>query len=132
LGCGVFRTCDLGDVRDGLLFLTGRSGDQINVAGRKVSPELIERTLMSHPAVRECLVFGSPSPEGERGEMIVACVASMGGTSSEELRQHLLARLPGWQVPRKWWLVESLSANARGKLSRAEWRRKYLAGEAPF
>jgi acyl-CoA synthetase (AMP-forming)/AMP-acid ligase II len=38
----------------------------------------------------------------------------------------LLARLPAWQVPREWWLVESLFASRRGKLSRNEWRRRYV------
>jgi acyl-CoA synthetase (AMP-forming)/AMP-acid ligase II len=42
------------------------------------------------------------------------------------LKQFLLGKLPAWQMPREWWFVESLSANTRGKLSRAEWRRKFL------
>ena len=45
---------------------------------------------------------------------------------ADELKQFLLARLPAWQVPRKWWLVDSLSANQRGKLSRAEWRKRFM------
>jgi acyl-CoA synthetase (AMP-forming)/AMP-acid ligase II len=42
------------------------------------------------------------------------------------LRQFLLEILPAWQVPRDWQFVESLEVNQRGKLSRAEWRRRYL------
>jgi acyl-CoA synthetase (AMP-forming)/AMP-acid ligase II len=42
------------------------------------------------------------------------------------LRQFLLPQLPAWQIPRDWWFVDSLAANERGKLPRAEWRKKYL------
>ena len=44
----------------------------------------------------------------------------------ESLRQFALTHLPAWQVPREWWKVDSLAANGRGKLSRAEWRKRYL------
>jgi len=38
----------------------------------------------------------------------------------------LLEQIPAWQIPKDWVFVKSLEANQRGKLSRAEWRRKYL------
>jgi acyl-CoA synthetase (AMP-forming)/AMP-acid ligase II len=40
------------------------------------------------------------------------------------LKTFLLERLPAWQVPREWQWVKSLPVNGRGKLSRAEWRRR--------
>jgi acyl-coenzyme A synthetase/AMP-(fatty) acid ligase len=126
LSPGCYRTSDLAELRDGLVFLRGRSSDLINVAGRKVSPESIERALLTHPAVGECLVFGAPSDEAERSEIIVACVAVRSGAAADGLRQFLLAKLPAWQVPRQWVFVESLPTNQRGKLSRAEWRRRLL------
>ena len=108
------------------MFLRGRAGDLINVAGRKVSPELIERVLLSHPEVRECLVFGAPSHEAERTEVIVACVAINSTVTVDALRHFLLSRLPAWQLPREWRFVASLAGNPRGKISRAEWRRRFL------
>jgi acyl-coenzyme A synthetase/AMP-(fatty) acid ligase len=99
----------------------------INVAGRKLSPATVEQALSRHPAVRDCLVFGVASQAADRGEHIVACVQVSRDTTVTELRQFLLAQLPAWQVPREWQFVASLSANQRGKISRAEWRRRYLA-----
>jgi acyl-CoA synthetase (AMP-forming)/AMP-acid ligase II len=134
LGQGVFRTNDLATISDGIVYLRGRAGDQINVAGRKVSPEAIERVLTQHPLVRHCVVFGVPSPEVERGEMIVACLVVAGNVTGDRLRQFLTSHLPAWQVPRDWWFVDSLETNRRGKVSRAEWRKRYLgrrpAGQA--
>jgi acyl-CoA synthetase (AMP-forming)/AMP-acid ligase II len=123
LGHGVFQTSDLAELKDSSVFLRGRLGDQINIAGRKVSPETVERTLLAHPQVRECLVFGVPSRDAERTEIIVAVVAS--GARESELKNFLLQTLPAWQVPREWRFVASLSSNARGKISRAEWRKQF-------
>ena len=125
LGNGIFQTSDLAELKDGKVFLRGRLGDQINVAGRKVSPETVERALRAHPQVRDCLVFGTPGNETERTEIIVAVVVS--GAPESELKSFLLQMLPAWQVPREWRFVDSLSANARGKISRAEWRKQFAA-----
>jgi acyl-CoA synthetase (AMP-forming)/AMP-acid ligase II len=126
LSGGVFRTNDLAEISYGLIYFRGRAGDQINVAGRKVSPESIEKVLVAHPGVRECVIFGVPSSDAKRGDTIVACVSANTSVSGEILKQFLLAHLPAWQVPREWWLVESLFSSPRGKLSRAEWRKRYL------
>ena len=126
LGNRVFRTSDLGEINDGKIYLRGRAGDQINVAGRKIAPETIERVLRTHPEVRECLAFGVPSADAGRGETIVACLAANGSLTPEELRRFIGKQLPAWQVPREWWFVDLIEANQRGKLSRAEWRKRYL------
>jgi len=131
LSDGCFRTGDLAERRDAGVYLCGRASDQINVAGRKVLPELIEKVVKSHPHVRECLAFGVPAPDGARGETIVACVTGDADVSGETLRKFVMNSLADWQVPRDWWMVSSLEVNGRGKLSRAEWRKRYLerAGE---
>jgi acyl-coenzyme A synthetase/AMP-(fatty) acid ligase len=123
LGGGIFQTSDLAELKDGLVFLRGRLSDQINVAGHKLLPETVEHALLAHPQVRECLVFGAPSRDAGRTEMVVAVVAS--DASEMELRQFLLQTLPAWQVPREWRFVDSLTTNERGKISRAEWRQRY-------
>ena len=123
LSGGVFRTSDLVELRGDAVFLRGRAGDLINVAGRKVAPETIEQALLEHPAVRECLVFGVPSDDAARGDEIAAVFALREEIAVEQLRQFLHDRLPDWQIPREWHRVESLGVNARGKLSRAEWKK---------
>jgi acyl-CoA synthetase (AMP-forming)/AMP-acid ligase II len=135
LGKGVFRTRDVGEMSGGSLYLKGRAGDQINVAGRKVLPEAIEAVLAEHPQVRACLAFGVPSNDGQRGETIVACVAGKTPQLGHSLKQFALTHLPAWQVPRDWWFVDTLDVNERGKLSRAEWRQRYLdqaRGDSPL
>jgi acyl-CoA synthetase (AMP-forming)/AMP-acid ligase II len=130
LGKGVFQTCDLGELKNGEVLLRGRTSDHINVAGRKVSPAIIEQALREHKAVGECLVFGVPSSDAHRIDLIVACVTVEAGSTQDDLKQFLLQKLPSWQVPREWWFVKSLGANGRGKISRAQWRRNFLESRA--
>jgi acyl-CoA synthetase (AMP-forming)/AMP-acid ligase II len=130
LGGGIFRTCDRAEIKDGEIFLRGRTDDHINVAGRKVSPTIIEQALREHEAVTECLVFGVPSGSVDRMDLIVACVAADRPSTKDELKQFLLLKLPGWQVPREWWFVESIGSNGTGKPSRAQWRRDFLENRA--
>jgi len=124
LANGRFQTSDLAELKRGQVFLQGRASDLINVAGRKVSPETIERVLLQHPQVSDCLVFGVPEPSAERTERIVAVVVSR--EREDTLRRFILERLPSWQLPRHWRFVKSLVASERGKTSRAEWRNRFL------
>ena len=127
LGGGIFQTSDLAELKNGLVYLRGRLDDQINVAGRKVSPEAVERALLTHPQMRGyAFVLSARWPVTcERTEIIVAIVAS--GAPESELKSFLLQTLPAWQVPREWHFVDSLPTNARGKISRSEWRNQFMA-----
>lgn len=124
LADGCFRTRDLAELRDGLVFLQGRASDLINVAGRKVSPESVERVLLRHADVRECLVLGLPAGDASRGELVAAVVVLRRDLKLETLKAFALEHLPDWQAPKRWHVVESLGVNERGKLSRAGWRRR--------
>lgn len=126
LAAGRFHTADLAECRDGLVWLRGRAGEIINVAGRKIAPGVIEQVLLAHPAVRECAVVGLPSPGASRGEVIAAVVVPRSTVTVESLRTFLASRLPAWQVPREWVLRDEPLSDGRGKVPRErlrEWVR---------
>jgi long-chain acyl-CoA synthetase len=120
---GVFRTSDLVEIRGGLLFMRGRLTDVIHIAGRKVAPEEIERVLMKHPAVKECVVFAAPRNAHEN--QIVAVIVGEEG-SLQKIKATVVLELPAWKIPRQWLFVDSLGANTRGKVSRVLWREKFI------
>lgn len=130
LESGVFKTCDLAEIRNDGVYLHGRSDDHINVAGRKVSPVIIEQALSEHEAVAGCVVFGVPGSSVDRMDLIVACVAADRPLAKDELKNFLLLKLPAWQVPREWWFVDTISSNGAGKPVRARWRRAFLENRA--
>jgi acyl-coenzyme A synthetase/AMP-(fatty) acid ligase len=131
LADGFFRTNDLAEIKDGWVHLRGRRSDLINVAGRKVAPETIERALLAHDAVRECVVLGLPNPAGAREETIAVCVVQRRAVETEDLRQFLIGVLPAWQVPRHWRILDALPVNGRGKLPRIELRRIFDIDAGP-
>jgi long-chain acyl-CoA synthetase len=126
---GQFRTGDLAEDRGGTWHLLGRAADTMNLAGRKLHPAELEALLRVHPAVQECLVFSIPSADPARGEEIVATVAMQAAEAAafDSLPRWLGAQLPSWKCPRHWWQRPDLATTSRGKLPRAEWRRRFLA-----
>ena len=130
LAGGQFQTNDVVEIRSDGIQMLGRAGDQLNLAGRKVLPEVIEEVLLQHPQVRQCAVFGIQSSEAERTEIAVAAVVVSDPVSQRDLNSFLLDRLPAWQVPRRWWFVPSLNETTRGKISRRDLRSRYLAETA--
>jgi long-chain acyl-CoA synthetase len=124
LSDGVFRTTDLVELRDDLLWMRGRASDVIHIAGRKVAPEEIERVISKHAAVKECLVFGAPRNAHEN--QVVAVVVGDAG-ALEQIKIAVAAELPAWKNPRQWMFVDSLGHNARGKVSRAQWREAFIS-----
>ena len=124
---GRFQTQDLAEWREGTLVLLGRAGDVINISGRKVSPEKIENALQSHLSVSECVVFGVPSEATAKNEDIVACIQGE-EPDFAELREHARQSLQPWEIPSVFVSVNGIEANARGKISRREWRARFLSG----
>jgi acyl-coenzyme A synthetase/AMP-(fatty) acid ligase len=125
---GCFLTSDLAEISGNSVFLRGRVGDMINVAGRKVSAQAIERVLFECPHVKECVVFAVPAGNALKSEreLIVACVAADSALDVQQLKRFASSRLPDWQTPRAWWFVDSISPNGRGKISRNHWKEAYL------
>jgi long-chain acyl-CoA synthetase len=118
LSDGMFRPSDLLEWNGDGYVITGRISDLINVGGRKVNPNEIERVLRLSPRVRDAVVLGVPTQA--RGEDVTACVT--GDASEEELRRLCSLNLPAWQMPRRWLFWKEIPLNARGKISRADLR----------
>lgn len=119
---GIFEPADLLEKHGDGYVIAGRTSDFINIAGRKVNPAEIERVILQADHVNEVTVFGVPA--SNRGEDVAACV--VGSAFEADLKRFCAASLPAWQIPRHWYFLDALPVNARGKLSRAELRKKLL------
>jgi 3-oxocholest-4-en-26-oate---CoA ligase len=114
---------------DGSYEVLGREATTINSGGEKVFAEEIERALLDHPAVTECVVVGRPSQRW--GEEVVAVVAVATGRTvdDEELGAHALARLARFKVPKAFVRVGALERTAAGKPD-LRWARRAAADVA--
>ncbi|WP_437338558.1 amino acid adenylation domain-containing protein [Sorangium sp. So ce394] len=129
------RTGDLGYLRDGALFVTGRLKDLILVRGRNLYPDDLERTAeASHPALRRgcCAAFGVEA-EGEERLVLVQEVDPRGAPDLAEVvaavrrevqLQHDVAAHAVVLIARG-----TIPKTSSGKIQRGACRAAFLAGD---
>ena len=134
---GWLDTGDLGFLRGGELFLTGRAKDVIILRGRNYAPEEIERSLEGVPGVRTgCAVAASWLPEDADGERLVLFVEEARNATPRQLealpeacREAVLGAI-GLAVDEVVVLEPgTLPRTSSGKLRRQEALRLWLADE---
>ena len=122
---GWLYTGDLGyQDEDGYIYLGGRARDFIKRGGEMISPEEVERVLMSHPRVEDAAVIGCPDVDwGERVRAVV--VLRDGQASQEELIEHCHRRLASFKRPESVIFVDELPRNPLGKVLKRILREEY-------
>jgi long-chain acyl-CoA synthetase len=121
LGDDVFVPDDLLAPAGAGFKIVGRVSDVINVAGKKVNPAEVEAQLLRFQGVRQAIAFGRGSTF--RHEEVAACV--VGDVAENELLEFCRQALSAWQVPKRIFIVDSIPANERGKISRRELAKRF-------
>ncbi|MDG9701462.1 non-ribosomal peptide synthetase [Streptomyces sp. DH37] len=115
-GGRLYRTGDV--VRrlpSGDLEFTGRSDDQVKIRGFRVEPGETEAALRRHPGVHAAAVVVREL----RGERALVGYVAGRGLDHGDLAAHCRARLPGYQVPAAFVLLDALPLTVQGKLDTA-------------
>ena len=118
---GWFVTGDLARRdEDGYYWMTGRTKTIINVGGVKVFPDAIENLILSHPAVKEAVVYAGPDPRF--GEAPYAKVILHNGSmcSERDLLHYANRQLSLFKALRRIEIVKAISKTTTGKISRFE------------
>jgi acyl-CoA synthetase (AMP-forming)/AMP-acid ligase II len=126
-GQGYYRTGDEGFLKDGRLYLAGRSGKEVNVSGRKVDPREVSQVLSELPEVSDVAVLEFTRRSGDPA--LGAVVAARSPVPVERLREHCHGRLAPYKVPERFLVVDELPASSIGK-PRHEALRALLEGRA--
>jgi acyl-coenzyme A synthetase/AMP-(fatty) acid ligase len=120
---GWFYPGDLGRFEaDGLLVLTGRTSEVINVGGLKLAPEVIEDMLRTHPAVTNVAAFGTMG-EGGIEEISLAVLANRPIADSVLVDWSAERGVP---VTRVFFMTEDLPKTASGKVHRDLLKQRFL------
>ena len=133
---GWFRTGDIGKMLEtGELMITDRLKELIKYKGFQVSPAGLEAVLLSHPWVKDCVVFGVPDPrdvsfENPRALVVLQPYVSVKDAlrASDELYRFIMTRMP----PHKRLhggvrIVDDIPRNGAGKIMRRQVRQEELA-----
>jgi acyl-coenzyme A synthetase/AMP-(fatty) acid ligase len=109
---GSYLLPDLGTwTEEGELRLLGRTGQMLNVGGKKISPVEVENLLRSWPAVTDAWVsIAGPSDRPYLAAMVETKL------SAKKILTHLTAKLPSWKLPRILKTAPNLPRTERGKL----------------
>jgi len=106
---------------DGYFWYHGRTDDLIKSGGYRIGPAEIEDCLLTHPAVAEAAVIGSP--DAARGFIVKAFVRLREGAlpSTEltrELQEQVKTRLAVYKYPRSIEYVDRFEMTSSGKINR--------------
>jgi len=130
---GWLRTGDLGLLRDGRLFITGRIKEMITQGGENFYPHDIERVAETVPGVELGKVVATSvfNPAAQSEQLLVflharRVDADLAGLARDV--QRVLAALGGWRVD-KVIPVKAVPKTSSGKIRRSYLGQQYLAGE---
>jgi len=125
---GWFSTGDVGYVdEDGYLFLVDRIKDVFKCDNFLVAPTAIERIVLEHPEVTECVVVDRPDPV----HGAVACaliVPAHPGVQADDIVAHVNDKLPYYEHLHSVILLERIPRSVNGKISRRDLRSLLTSG----
>lgn len=125
---GYFHSGDVAKIEGGFVYILDRLKDIIIRGGENVDCSEVEAALYSHPAVRECSVFGLP--DERLGEVVGAAIWVQGDATAADISQHCAGKLAKFKVPEAqniFFHSEELPKGATGKLDKKGLREKYAA-----
>lgn len=123
LADGKIHTSDLGYFdEDGLLHLTGRAGDVINVGGYKVNPIEVEGIASSYPGIKDSICIAAKHPV--IGPVLKLLVVTDDAASFDKhaLAVFIKSKLEGYKVPTMYEVVDSIHYTYNGKKDRKAYK----------
>lgn len=124
---GWFKTGDFAEIDDlGTITIKGRALGKINRAGIKIIPEEVESLLEEHPDIETACVF--PYPDPVMGEGVAAAIEFVKGAEENfpALRNWCKGRARAVMIPEKWFRIDIMPRNDRGKIDRNKVRTLFF------
>ncbi len=114
---GWLHTGDIGYVdQDGYLYVVDRLKELIKYKGMQVAPAELEGILLSHPAIADAAVIGSPDEEA--GEIPKAFVVLKGAVDPDEIMAFVAQRVAPHKRIRRLEVVSEIPKALSGKILR--------------
>jgi D-alanine--poly(phosphoribitol) ligase subunit 1 len=119
-----FKTGDLGEIRDGMLFCHGRMDQQIKLNGYRIELEEIEQVLSASNSVLGCSIVPIKDADGAVLRLVAFVILADGchHLVKKDLRllldAELLTKLPPYMRPSEYFVVDSFPLSANSKIDK--------------
>ena len=112
-------TSDIGRIdNEGMLHLTGREDDVINVGGFKVAPTEVEDAAMAFPDIRDCICISVEHKITGRALKLLVVMKEDTTLNKRALALFLKDRLETYKIPQLYEQVTAVNRTFNGKLNR--------------
>jgi len=112
---------------DGFLYYVGRKDKQFKSRGVRVSPEEIERGILSSRLVSQVVSFSVPRDDGDNDIVAAVIAADWSRFREEALDEFCRKEMPEYMWPRVIWTLTAFPLTSSGKPDRCEIGRLYAA-----
>ena len=113
----IYLTGDMGKMTyDGYIEFLGRKDNQVKINGYRVEIGDIEKNVLLHPEIKECIVIVSGDKFGFKN-LCLYYIASQ-EVDSKEIRCFLSQRLPKYMIPTKMLRVDAFPLTSNGKIAK--------------
>jgi long-chain acyl-CoA synthetase len=116
---GWFNTRDLAQLRDGHLFIIGRTKELIVRFGFNVYPAEVEAVLNAHPSILRSAVIGR-SVEGDEEVIAFVQVAPDASLTTNDVAEYAAKNLAPYKRPSQIVFLPEMPVNLNGKVIKAE------------
>ncbi|MGN6729729.1 MAG: amino acid adenylation domain-containing protein [Rhodanobacteraceae bacterium] len=110
----MYRTGDMGALREGVLHFFGRGDDQIKLRGYRIEPGDIEAAALAVPGVREAAVVVREFSASDKRLVLY----TSGQVDVAKVRGRLRAALPMYMLPQHIEVLQALPKTPNGKIDR--------------
>ena len=126
---------DLGFIKDGVLYYSGRIDHQVKIRGFRVELGEIEHVLTQLDLIAEAVVSVVKNQHG--AQELVAYYTTTTPCCSEDIRQQLASLLPEYMVPAHWMALNTIPKTITGKYDRKklpaiERKKAHIDFEDPY
>src|SRR5215469_2479565 len=107
--------------QDGFYFFRGRQDDLIKVSGQWVNPIEVQRCLLDHPDVRECVVLPAELPDKRmalQAFVVMTTPVDDGKSATRVLQDYVKRKLVPYKYPRLIAFLPELPKTGTGKVDR--------------
>ena len=126
----VYKTGDVGFIKDNLIFYLGRNDNQVKLNGYRIELEEISNVLLTHPSIINATTIPLTT-SGVTKKIISYIIISedlIHLNYSEILKTYLLNHLPSYMIPSEFIAIKEFPLNSNYKIDKKILLNLYLNG----